>query len=114
MMDGQSGIVTLSGHRKQRMEPTYNLNVSVSDGVFTSTAQVHVTVRGANLYSPAFALNTYDGEVRENAPVGTKVAQVRSIFYCIQLRVLSVVCEIVISQYVSHIYLLGLSSDYNI
>ncbi|XP_046891285.1 protocadherin Fat 3a isoform X1 [Hypomesus transpacificus] len=78
MMDGQSGIVTLSGHRKQRMEPTYNLNVSVSDGVFTSTAQVHVTVRGANLYSPAFALNTYDGEVRENAPVGTKVAQVKA------------------------------------
>ncbi|XP_029629523.1 protocadherin Fat 3a isoform X1 [Salmo trutta] len=78
VMDGKTGIITLSGHRKQRMEPAYSLNVSVSDGVFTSTAQVHVRVLGANLYSPVFGLNAYDAEVRENAAVGTKVIQVRA------------------------------------
>uniref|UniRef100_A0A3P8YCB2 FAT atypical cadherin 3a n=1 Tax=Esox lucius TaxID=8010 RepID=A0A3P8YCB2_ESOLU len=78
MMDGKTGIITLSGHRKQRMEPAYSLNVSVSDGVFTSTAQVHVRILGANLYSPVFGLNVYEADVRENAAVGTKVIQVRA------------------------------------
>ncbi|KAL0973402.1 hypothetical protein UPYG_G00203040 [Umbra pygmaea] len=78
IMDGKTGIITLSGQRKQRMEPAYSLNVSVSDGVFTSTAQVHVRVLGANLYSPVFGLSIYEAEVRENAAVGTKVIQVRA------------------------------------
>ncbi|CDQ94602.1 unnamed protein product, partial [Oncorhynchus mykiss] len=78
VMDGKTGIIMLSGHRKQRMEPAYSLNVSVSDGVFTSTAQVHVRVLGANLYSPVFELNPYEAEVRENAAIGTKVIQVRA------------------------------------
>ncbi|KAM6946143.1 protocadherin Fat 3a [Aplochiton taeniatus] len=77
-MDGRTGILTLSGQRKQRMEPAYSLNVSVSDGVFTSTAQVHVKVLGANLYSPVFGQSTYEAEIRENAAVGTKVIQVRA------------------------------------
>ncbi|KAF7647480.1 hypothetical protein LDENG_00171680 [Lucifuga dentata] len=78
VMDQKTGIITLSGHRKQRMEPAYSLNVSVSDGVFTSTAQVHVKVLGANLYSPVFGQNTYEAELRENAAVGTKVIQVKA------------------------------------
>ncbi|XP_056139276.1 protocadherin Fat 3a isoform X1 [Lampris incognitus] len=78
VMDTKTGIITLSSHRKQRMEPAYSLNVSVSDGVFTSTAQVHVKVLGANLYSPVFGLNTYEAELRENAAVGTKVIQVKA------------------------------------
>ncbi|XP_076002461.1 protocadherin Fat 3-like isoform X2 [Genypterus blacodes] len=78
LMDKRTGTITLSSHRKQRMEPTYSLNVSVSDGVFTSTAQVHIKVLGANLYSPVFGQNTYEAELRENAAVGTKVIQVKA------------------------------------
>uniref|UniRef100_A0A668AXH2 FAT atypical cadherin 3a n=1 Tax=Myripristis murdjan TaxID=586833 RepID=A0A668AXH2_9TELE len=78
VMDSETGIITLSSHRKQRMEHVYSLNVSVSDGVFTSTAQVHVKVLGANLYSPVFGLNTYEADLRENAAVGTKVVQVKA------------------------------------
>ncbi|XP_054989208.1 protocadherin Fat 3 isoform X2 [Sorex araneus] len=78
LMDSRSGIITLSNHRKQRMEPLYSLNVSVSDGLFTSTAQVHVRVLGANLYSPAFSQSIYVAEVRENAAAGTKVTHVRA------------------------------------
>ncbi|XP_060035627.1 protocadherin Fat 3 isoform X2 [Erinaceus europaeus] len=78
LMDSRSGVITLSGHRKQRMEPLYSLNVSVSDGLFTSTAQVHIRVLGANLYSPAFAQSTYVTEVRENAATGTRVIHVRA------------------------------------
>lgn len=76
VMEKKLGIITLSSHRKQRMEPAYNLNVSVSDGVFTSTAQVHVKVLGANLYSPVFGQNVYEAELKENIAVGTKVIQV--------------------------------------
>ncbi|KAF3692560.1 Protocadherin Fat 3 FAT tumor suppressor -like protein 3 Precursor [Channa argus] len=78
VMDKKTGVITLSSHRKQRMEPAYSLNVSVSDGVFTSTAQVHVKVLGANLYSPVFGQNMYEAEIRENAAVGTKVIQVKA------------------------------------
>lgn len=76
VMDKNTGIITLSSHRKQRMEPAYSLNVSVSDGVFTSTAQIHVKVLRANLYSPVFGQNVYEAEIRENAAVGAKVIQV--------------------------------------
>lgn len=79
VMDRNTGIITLSSHHKQRMEPVYSLNVSVSDGVFTSTAQVHVRVLGANLHSPVFGQNMYEEELKENAAVGTKVIQVSAI-----------------------------------
>ncbi|XP_068441399.1 protocadherin Fat 3a isoform X3 [Clinocottus analis] len=78
VMDKNTGIITLSSHHKQRMEPVYSLNVSVSDGVFTSTAQVHVKVLGANLYSPVFGQTMYEAELKENAAVGTKVIQVKA------------------------------------
>ncbi|XP_058490764.1 protocadherin Fat 3a isoform X2 [Solea solea] len=78
VMDKNTGIITLSSHQKQRMEPVHSLNVSVSDGVFTSTAQVHVKVMEANLYSPVFGQNAYEADLRENAAVGTKVIQVKA------------------------------------
>uniref|UniRef100_A0A8C0GZS0 Cadherin domain-containing protein n=1 Tax=Chelonoidis abingdonii TaxID=106734 RepID=A0A8C0GZS0_CHEAB len=78
IMDSKSGIITLSNHRKQRMEPMYSLNVSVSDGLFTSTAQVHIQILGANLYNPVFSQSIYVTEVRENAAPGTKVIHVKA------------------------------------
>ncbi|XP_060090931.1 protocadherin Fat 3 isoform X1 [Heteronotia binoei] len=78
VMDSKSGVITLSNHRKQRMESMYSLNVSVSDGLFTSTAQVHIYILGANLYSPVFTQSIYVAEVRENAPPGTKVIHVKA------------------------------------
>ncbi|XP_074840113.1 protocadherin Fat 3 isoform X2 [Carettochelys insculpta] len=78
VMDSKSGIITLSNHRKQRMEPMYSLNVSVSDGLFTSTAQVHIRVLGANLYNPVFSQSIYVAEVRENTAPRTKVIHVKA------------------------------------
>nr|XP_028581876.1 protocadherin Fat 3 isoform X4 [Podarcis muralis] len=78
VMDSKSGVISLSNHRKQRMESMYSLNVSVSDGLFTSTAQVHIRILGANLYSPVFTQSIYVAEVRENAAPGTKVIHVKA------------------------------------
>ncbi|KAB5550105.1 hypothetical protein PHYPO_G00049870 [Pangasianodon hypophthalmus] len=79
-LDASSGILTLSGQRRtQRMPPTISLNVSVSDGVFTSTAQVHVHVEWANLHTPQFTQSMYEAEVRENMPAGSKVIMIRAL-----------------------------------
>uniref|UniRef100_A0A3Q3FBD3 FAT atypical cadherin 3b n=1 Tax=Labrus bergylta TaxID=56723 RepID=A0A3Q3FBD3_9LABR len=72
------GVLSLSNKRRQGMKLSYQLNVSVSDGVFTNTAQVIVRVLGANLYSPVFSQRFYLAEVRENAPPGSMVIQVRA------------------------------------
>ncbi|XP_048031668.1 protocadherin Fat 3 isoform X3 [Megalobrama amblycephala] len=78
IIDSQTGVISLSSQRRQGMRTSYNLNVSVSDGVFTNTAQVNIRVMGANLYSPVFSQRFYLAEVRENAPAGTRVIQVRA------------------------------------
>lgn len=79
VIDKKTGIITLSRNHKQRMEPAYSLNVSVSDGVFTSTAQVHVKVLTTNLYCPVFGQNTYESELKENSAVGAKVVQASAL-----------------------------------
>ncbi|TRY60847.1 hypothetical protein DNTS_021639 [Danionella cerebrum] len=78
-LDAASGILTLSGHRRvQRMPSAVTLNVSVSDGVFTSTAQIHVSVERANLHAPQFIQGLYEADVQENAPPGSKVITIRA------------------------------------
>uniref|UniRef100_A0A3B4YYD2 FAT atypical cadherin 3 n=1 Tax=Seriola lalandi dorsalis TaxID=1841481 RepID=A0A3B4YYD2_SERLL len=78
MMEPDTGVLSLSNKRRQGMKLSYQLNVSVSDGVFTNTAQVIVRVLGANLYSPVFSQRFYLAEVQENATPGSKVIQVRA------------------------------------
>ncbi|KAM6907626.1 protocadherin Fat 3 [Xenentodon cancila] len=78
MMEPHTGVLRLSNKRRQGMKLCYHLNVSVSDGVFTNTAQVIVRVHGANLYSPVFSQRFYLAEVLENSPPGSKVTQVRA------------------------------------
>ncbi|KAM3868566.1 protocadherin Fat 3 [Diretmus argenteus] len=78
MMDPDTGVLSLSNKRRQGIKLSYRLNVSVSDGVFTNTAQVKVRVLGANLYSPVFSQRFYLAEVRENTPPGSRVIQVRA------------------------------------
>lgn len=92
VMDKNTGVITLSSHHKQRMEPFYSLYVSVSDRIFSSTAQVLITVWCANLYSPVFEQNMYMAEVKENSPVGTKVVEVNDV------RVLPVYCCVIVAS----------------
>lgn len=53
MMEPDTGVLRLSNKRRQGMKLSYHLNVSVSDGVFTNTAQVRQL-----LSSYIFALST--------------------------------------------------------
>ncbi|KAM9314190.1 protocadherin Fat 1a isoform 2-T2 [Pholidichthys leucotaenia] len=72
----RTGAIVISNHRRPHMKSLYNLNVSVSDGVFRSSASVAVTVIGANFHSPTFSQVDYLVELVENAPAGTMVAEV--------------------------------------
>lgn len=76
IMDAETGVISLSHQHLQRMQQIYMLNVSVSDGVFTSTAQVNIRILGANLYNPVFSQRFYLAEIQENAPTGAEVIQV--------------------------------------
>lgn len=48
-MEPDTGVLSLSNKRRQGMKLSYQLNVSVSDGVFTNTAQVREFLCGHNL-----------------------------------------------------------------
>ncbi|CAM5108710.1 unnamed protein product [Eretmochelys imbricata] len=77
VINSKTGIISISNPRKQTLKRLYNLNVSVSDGVFRSSAQVQITVTGANLHSPVFSQNEYEVELAENAPLHTLVTEVK-------------------------------------
>ncbi|XP_060102406.1 protocadherin Fat 1 isoform X1 [Heteronotia binoei] len=79
VIDSKTGVITLSNLYKQVLKPTYSLNVSVSDGVFRSSAQVFINVIGANLHSPIFAQTEYEVELAENAPLNTLVIHVEAV-----------------------------------
>lgn len=48
MMEPDTGVLRLSNKRRQGMKLSYQLNVSVSDGVFTNTAQVRQLLSSNN------------------------------------------------------------------
>ena len=77
-VDKRTGAIVISNHRRPHMQPQYNLNVSVSDGVFRSSALVIVTVIGANFHNPTFSQVDYVVELVENSPVGTLVAEAKA------------------------------------
>ncbi|XP_061626492.1 protocadherin Fat 1a isoform X2 [Phyllopteryx taeniolatus] len=77
-IDKQTGAIVISNHRRPTMQPLYHLNVSVSDGVYWSSALVDVTVIGANFHNPAFSQVEYAVELVENSPAGTLVAEAKA------------------------------------
>lgn len=77
-IDKHTGAIVISNHRRPHMQPLYNLNLSVSDGVFRSSALVMVTVIGANFHNPTFSQVDYVVELVENSPVGTLVAEAKA------------------------------------
>ncbi|XP_068176860.1 protocadherin Fat 1a isoform X1 [Antennarius striatus] len=77
-IDKHTGAIVVSNHRKPHMHPLYNLNVSVSDGVFRSSALVIITVIGANFHNPTFSQTDLVVELVENSPVGILVAEAKA------------------------------------
>lgn len=55
------------------------LNVSVSDGIFTSFAKVRIEILSINAHIPVFETTQYEAKVQENQPTGIHVMQVRAV-----------------------------------
>lgn len=77
-INSKTGVITLTSLHKSTLKPAYSLNVSVSDRVFRSSAQVLITIIGSNLHSPIFGQNEYEVELAENAPLHTLVTEVKA------------------------------------
>ncbi|KAL4641472.1 protocadherin Fat 1-like [Arapaima gigas] len=75
-MDVKSGKIFVSSDQVLKMEPVYNLNISVSDGIFYSSVIIRVMVSGANVHSPSFSHADLVVELEENSPIGTFVTQI--------------------------------------
>ncbi|XP_048032620.1 protocadherin Fat 1 isoform X2 [Megalobrama amblycephala] len=78
-IDASSGEIVIANISRQSLEHFYSLILSVTDGVFRSTAEAKIYVMGENGHSPSFTQNEYLIELPENSPVGTLVGQVEAI-----------------------------------
>ncbi|XP_038055589.1 protocadherin Fat 1-like isoform X3 [Patiria miniata] len=75
-IDSKTGVISLSNTHEPSLASHYTLNVSVSDRVFTSSAQVHVSLAPLNRHAPEFSLAEYNIEYPENETAGGVVFQV--------------------------------------
>lgn len=55
------------------------LNVSVSDGVYTSFSRVRIEMISANRHDPVFEKFQYDSRILENQLAGTDIVHVQAI-----------------------------------
>ncbi|XP_077983801.1 protocadherin Fat 1-like isoform X2 [Glandiceps talaboti] len=76
VIDSKTGIISLTDTRTPDIHGMYSLNVSVSDGVFTSSANVKITVTTVNHHPPIFTSPSYSTILQENRPAGTHVETV--------------------------------------
>ena len=70
-----NGVITLAQSLDHEVRPSYDLTVSVGDGVFTSSAQLTVTVLDENDNTPQFQ-GTGPFTINEEMPANTSVGQV--------------------------------------
>ncbi|XP_056092251.1 protocadherin Fat 1 [Rhinichthys klamathensis goyatoka] len=78
-IDASSGEIVIANISRQSLEHFYSLILSVTDGVFRSTAEANIYVMAENRQSPSFTQDEYLIELPENSPVGTLVGQVEAI-----------------------------------
>lgn len=75
-MDEKKGIISLSDQRIPNLYLAYELNVSVSDGVFTNFARVSLKIQNSNNHAPKFDHMIYPAEFPENYGEDMMVTQV--------------------------------------
>uniref|UniRef100_A0A8C1TTF3 FAT atypical cadherin 1b n=1 Tax=Cyprinus carpio TaxID=7962 RepID=A0A8C1TTF3_CYPCA len=78
-IDASSGEIVIANFSQQSLGHFYSLVLSVTDGIFRSTAEANIYMMGENSHSPSFTQDEYVIELAENSPVGTLVGQVEAI-----------------------------------
>uniref|UniRef100_A0A182YNX1 Uncharacterized protein n=1 Tax=Anopheles stephensi TaxID=30069 RepID=A0A182YNX1_ANOST len=77
-IDPVTGIITLVNMQNFAEKHVSILNVSVTDGVYTSFTRVKITILPANLHNPVFEHMFYDAKVDENQLAGRLVTTVKA------------------------------------
>lgn len=72
------GIITLINLHKLGEAKVHLLNISASDGVYTSFARVRVEMLSANRAPPQFDKHQYDVKMMENQAPGSRVIRVHA------------------------------------
>ncbi|UYV60172.1 FAT1, partial [Cordylochernes scorpioides] len=75
-IDSSTGILTISSTHHLGQKASYTLNVTVTDGVYSSHAVVHIEVRSGNRHAPRFTRTVYEVTAREDAEPGTSLVTV--------------------------------------
>lgn len=71
-----SGVISLTNLQNFPDNTHYQLNVSVSDGVYTSFSRVKIEILPENRHNPVFAQPQIEVRIQENQPRGTFVTKV--------------------------------------
>lgn len=77
-MDSSTGIITLMNMQNFGDTHIAVLNVSVTDGVYTSYTRVKISILPANLHNPTFEQLVYEAKVNENQLAGRLVTSVKA------------------------------------
>jgi protocadherin Fat 1/2/3 len=78
-IDTLTGVITLVNMQNFAENHLTMLNVSVTDGVYTSFTRVKIIIMPANLHNPTFEQLMYDVKVMENQLAGRLVGMVSSL-----------------------------------
>jgi len=72
-MNSTSGIISLVNLHRFAQQSSYSLNISVSDGVHSSTSKMKINLVSANSYAPTFEKQIYEVIFDENQAKGVQV-----------------------------------------
>ncbi|XP_076316217.1 fat-like cadherin-related tumor suppressor homolog isoform X4 [Tachypleus tridentatus] len=75
-INNTTGVVSLLNAHQFWTQPSYVLNISVTDGVYSSYARVTVDIQSANRHTPVFSRTKYEVALEENLPHGSVVTTV--------------------------------------
>ena len=81
-IDVNEGIVTLANLRNFDQMSSYNLNLSVSDGIYSAFTKLKVGLVSANSYAPVFEKKSYKVQFAEGQPEGVRIAGKFTIYSC--------------------------------
>lgn len=71
-----TGLLNIASLHYLNEEIRHTINISVTDGIHTSFAQVHIEMFSTNKHRPQFSQHQYNVRISENLPSGTAVTTV--------------------------------------
>lgn len=73
------GVIIVSNLNKLSTVNEHVLNISVSDGVYTSFSRVRIEMVSTNRHNPVFEKFQYECRILENQITGTEIVRVHAI-----------------------------------